>query len=210
MARCCARCTPASRRPRCAALVQRWAAAACHCGLGGRGGGAGGGGVAGSGAGRNPGFQSGYYARSAAQYLRYAAHPGCRPAGRRPWGLPACGRASDTLIIDAGTALKFDLVTADGTYHGGSIAAGAGHAAAGAACLHGAAAAAGAAGGRCNDSARGRLHYREPVERRSEWHGGRNRGLTCSISAAISRIWAYCLRGAMPPFWRPGSRLVSL
>ena len=30
----------------------------------------------------------------------------------------------DTLIIDAGTALKFDLVTADGTYHGGSIAPG--------------------------------------------------------------------------------------
>ncbi|MFC6222164.1 type III pantothenate kinase [Hymenobacter artigasi] len=29
-----------------------------------------------------------------------------------------------TLIIDAGTALKFDLVTADGTYHGGSIAPG--------------------------------------------------------------------------------------
>ena len=32
------------------------------------------------------------------------------------------GRA--TLIIDAGTALKFDLVTADETYHGGSIAPG--------------------------------------------------------------------------------------
>ena len=30
----------------------------------------------------------------------------------------------DTLVIDAGTALKFDLVTADGTYHGGSIAPG--------------------------------------------------------------------------------------
>jgi len=30
----------------------------------------------------------------------------------------------DTLIVDAGTALKFDLVTADGSYHGGSIAAG--------------------------------------------------------------------------------------
>ena len=30
----------------------------------------------------------------------------------------------DTLIVDAGTALKFDLVTADGTYHGGSIAPG--------------------------------------------------------------------------------------
>ena len=31
-----------------------------------------------------------------------------------------------TLIIDAGTALKFDLVTADGTYHGGSIGPGLG------------------------------------------------------------------------------------
>ena len=30
----------------------------------------------------------------------------------------------DTLVIDAGTALKFDLVTADETYHGGSIAPG--------------------------------------------------------------------------------------
>jgi type III pantothenate kinase len=30
----------------------------------------------------------------------------------------------NTLIIDAGTALKFDLVTADGTYHGGSIGPG--------------------------------------------------------------------------------------
>lgn len=29
-----------------------------------------------------------------------------------------------TLVLDAGTALKFDLVTADGTYHGGSIAPG--------------------------------------------------------------------------------------
>jgi type III pantothenate kinase len=29
-----------------------------------------------------------------------------------------------TLILDAGTALKLDLVTADGTYHGGSIAPG--------------------------------------------------------------------------------------
>ena len=32
----------------------------------------------------------------------------------------------DTLIVDAGTALKLDLVTADGTYHGGSIAPGLG------------------------------------------------------------------------------------
>lgn len=30
----------------------------------------------------------------------------------------------DTLLLDAGTALKLDLVTADGTYHGGSIAPG--------------------------------------------------------------------------------------
>ncbi|MDJ0364438.1 type III pantothenate kinase [Hymenobacter sp. H14-R3] len=29
-----------------------------------------------------------------------------------------------TLVLDAGTALKLDLVTADGTYHGGSIAPG--------------------------------------------------------------------------------------
>ena len=33
---------------------------------------------------------------------------------------PGCA----TLVVDAGTALKFDLVTADGTYHGGSIAPG--------------------------------------------------------------------------------------
>ncbi|MDO7884847.1 type III pantothenate kinase [Hymenobacter cheonanensis] len=32
--------------------------------------------------------------------------------------------AQHTLVIDAGTALKLDLVTADGTYHGGSIAPG--------------------------------------------------------------------------------------
>ena len=32
------------------------------------------------------------------------------------------GRA--TLVVDAGTALKIDLITADGTYHGGSIAPG--------------------------------------------------------------------------------------
>lgn len=37
-------------------------------------------------------------------------------AGLRP------GRA--TLVVDAGTALKMDLVTADGTYHGGSIGPG--------------------------------------------------------------------------------------
>ena len=37
-------------------------------------------------------------------------------AGLRP------GR--DTLVIDVGTALKLDLVTADGTYHGGSIGPG--------------------------------------------------------------------------------------
>ena len=29
-----------------------------------------------------------------------------------------------TLVVDAGTALKLDLITADGTYHGGSIAPG--------------------------------------------------------------------------------------
>lgn len=39
-------------------------------------------------------------------------------AGLRP------GR--DTLVVDAGTALKLDLVTADGTYRGGSIAPGLG------------------------------------------------------------------------------------
>ena len=33
---------------------------------------------------------------------------------------PGCA----TLVVDAGTALKFDLITADGTYHGGSIAPG--------------------------------------------------------------------------------------
>ncbi|MBF9223517.1 type III pantothenate kinase [Hymenobacter ruricola] len=32
----------------------------------------------------------------------------------------------DTLIVDAGTALKLDLVTADGIYHGGSIGPGLG------------------------------------------------------------------------------------
>ena len=37
-------------------------------------------------------------------------------AGLRP-GQP-------TLVVDAGTALKLDLVTADGTYHGGGIAPG--------------------------------------------------------------------------------------
>ena len=37
-------------------------------------------------------------------------------AGLRP--------GQDTLIVDAGTALKLDLVTADGTYRGGSIAPG--------------------------------------------------------------------------------------
>ena len=39
-------------------------------------------------------------------------------AGLRP--------GQDTLIVDAGTALKLDLVTADGTYHGGSIGPGLG------------------------------------------------------------------------------------
>lgn len=41
----------------------------------------------------------------------------------------ACAAASlypqqDILIVDAGTCLKFDLVTSDGRYHGGSIAPG--------------------------------------------------------------------------------------
>ncbi|MDO7850878.1 type III pantothenate kinase [Hymenobacter convexus] len=39
-------------------------------------------------------------------------------------GAAALRPGQDTLIIDAGTALKFDLVTADGTYHGGSIGPG--------------------------------------------------------------------------------------
>ena len=39
-------------------------------------------------------------------------------AGLRP--------GQNTLVIDAGTALKLDLVTADGTYHGGSIGPGLG------------------------------------------------------------------------------------
>jgi type III pantothenate kinase len=39
-------------------------------------------------------------------------------------GAAALRPGRDTLIIDAGTALKFDLVTADGTYHGGSIGPG--------------------------------------------------------------------------------------
>lgn len=47
---------------------------------------------------------------------RLAAAAGA--AGLRP-GQP-------TLVVDAGTALKMDLVTADGTYHGGSIGPGLG------------------------------------------------------------------------------------
>ncbi|MDO7848896.1 type III pantothenate kinase [Hymenobacter sp. M29] len=39
-------------------------------------------------------------------------------------GAAALRPGQPTLIIDAGTALKFDLVTADGTYHGGSIGPG--------------------------------------------------------------------------------------
>ncbi|MFD2719280.1 type III pantothenate kinase [Hymenobacter monticola] len=39
-------------------------------------------------------------------------------------GAAALRPGRTTLIIDAGTALKFDLVTADGTYHGGSIGPG--------------------------------------------------------------------------------------
>ena len=39
-------------------------------------------------------------------------------------GAAALRPRQHTLVIDAGTALKFDLVTADGTYHGGSIGPG--------------------------------------------------------------------------------------
>jgi type III pantothenate kinase len=39
-------------------------------------------------------------------------------------GAAALRPGRNTLVIDAGTALKFDLVTADGTYHGGSIGPG--------------------------------------------------------------------------------------
>lgn len=39
-------------------------------------------------------------------------------------GAAALRPGQNTLVIDAGTALKFDLVTADGTYHGGSIGPG--------------------------------------------------------------------------------------
>ena len=39
-------------------------------------------------------------------------------------GAAALRPGQATLIVDAGTALKVDLVTADGTYHGGSIAPG--------------------------------------------------------------------------------------
>ena len=41
-------------------------------------------------------------------------------------GAAALRPGQDTLVLDAGTALKADLVTADGTYHGGSIAPGLG------------------------------------------------------------------------------------
>ena len=39
-------------------------------------------------------------------------------------GAAALRPGQHTLLIDAGTALKVDLVTADGTYHGGSIGPG--------------------------------------------------------------------------------------
>ena len=39
-------------------------------------------------------------------------------------GAAALRPGQDTMIVDAGTALKCDLVTADGTYHGGSISPG--------------------------------------------------------------------------------------
>ena len=90
----------------------------------------------------------------------------------------------DTLIIDAGTALKFDLVTADGTYHGGSIAPGlamrlrALHAFTGRLPLL-ELPAADATIGLMGDSTTG-----QPAERRGERYGGRNQRLTSSVSAA--------------------------
>jgi type III pantothenate kinase len=45
-----------------------------------------------------------------------------RLAGAAGAGLLRPGQG--TVVVDAGTALKLDLVTADGTYHGGSIAPG--------------------------------------------------------------------------------------
>ncbi|MFC7666636.1 type III pantothenate kinase [Hymenobacter humi] len=96
----------------------------------------------------------------------------------------------NTLIVDAGTALKCDLVTADGTYHGGSIGPGLGmrfralHAFTGRLPLLE------PARGRCNDSAHRRLYCGKPAERRGERLGGRNQRLHCPVSGAIP--WLRC------------------
>ena len=185
--------TPASRRPGAGAGAAL-AAAARHCGLGGGGGGAGRGGAAALVPGQVLAF-------SPAPRRCRCAMPTPRPTPwgptgwRRPWARRACGPGQDTLIIDAGTALKLDLVTADGTYHGGSIAPGlamrlrALHAFTGRLPLLA------AARRRCNDSAGGRLHYREPAERRGERHGGRNHGLNGSVPAAVPRAGGVADRG---------------
>ena len=54
------------------------------------------------------------------------ATPHTLGADRLASAVGAAGLRPDqpTLVVDAGTALKFDLVTADGTYHGGSISPG--------------------------------------------------------------------------------------
>jgi len=54
------------------------------------------------------------------------ATPGTLGADRLAAAVGAAGLrpTRNTLVVDAGTALKCDLVTADGTYHGGSIAPG--------------------------------------------------------------------------------------
>ena len=54
------------------------------------------------------------------------ATPATLGADRLAAAVGAAGRwpGQAVLVIDAGTALKLDLVTADGTYHGGSIAPG--------------------------------------------------------------------------------------
>ena len=61
-----------------------------------------------------------------------SATPTLRPPRWGPTGWQAAVGAAGlrpgqpTLVVDAGTALKLDLVTADGTYHGGSIGPGLG------------------------------------------------------------------------------------
>jgi type III pantothenate kinase len=54
------------------------------------------------------------------------ATPGSLGADRLAAAVGAAGLRPNqtTLVVDAGTALKCDLVTADGTYHGGSIGPG--------------------------------------------------------------------------------------